>query len=98
MTDQQKEIIHKLREFAEKSENYNKGWDIIVEATTDEELLDMFNGDTDEEYATMVELFDGDEGIQRMLPAETYTEAKRRVEIVVGIYEEQRRAAMNEIF
>lgn len=98
MTDQQKEIIHKLREFAEKPENYNAGWDIIVEATTDEELLDMFNGDSEEDHAAMVELFNGDEGIQRMLPAETYTEAKRRVQCIVDMHDEQRRAAMNEIF
>lgn len=90
------ETIRRLREHADDCDNYNAGWDIIAEAYTDEELLELFNGESDEDYAESVRLF-GDE-LERQAPATTYEEAFKRVESVVNIHEEQRRAAINEIF
>ena len=96
MTLQQQEIIRKLREYAERPENYNKGWDIIVEATTDEELLEMF-GATDPVVHTELEALFGTE-LHRMPEAATYKEAKRRVKAIVELHEERRQEAINEIF
>jgi hypothetical protein len=95
MTEFQSETITKLRKFAALPENYKAGWDIIVEATTDDELLEYINGDTDESYASMLEIFDD---YCRLEPATTYKEAKRRVQCIVKIHEEQKRAVENEIF
>lgn len=96
MTEFETETIRKLREHANQEENYNAGWDTIAEAHTDSELLELFCGDTDESWATMVEIF-GEE-IDRQPPADTYEEAFRRVESVVKVLEEQRRAVLNEIW
>lgn len=38
----QEEQVAAVREYAER--NYDKGWDIIVEATDDDEILDLIKG------------------------------------------------------
>jgi hypothetical protein len=97
MTKFEIKTLRRLREHANKPENYNKGWDVIVETFTDPELLQLIRGDTEEEIQSLRDLFD-DQSIVPLAPAENYTEAKRRVQRVVDTREEQRRAVTNEIF
>jgi hypothetical protein len=96
MTDFEIETIRRLREHADNADNYAAGWDVIVEAYTAAELLELFNGDDDATYATMVYLF-GEE-YSRLEPPTTYEEAFQRVENVVKLLEEQRQAVITEIF
>ena len=87
MTEFQTKTIQKLRAHALEEKNYNKGWDIIVEAYTDEELLALFSGDSEEEILSMQGIFP-DYIAQE--PATNYREAKRRVKVIVDMHEERR--------
>ena len=97
MTEFETETLRKLREHANRPENYGRGWDVIVETFTDPELLQLIRGDTEEEIQSLRDILD-DESLQPLAPAENYTEARRRVQRVVDMHEEQRRAVTNEIF
>jgi hypothetical protein len=97
MTEFEIETLRKLRDHANRPENYEKGWDVIAEAFTDSELLELFTGDTEEEIQLLREVLD-DPSLQPLAPAENYTEAKRRVQRIVDMHEEQRRVAINEIW
>jgi len=95
MTPFQIETIRRLRAHALEEKNYNRGWDIIVECHTDEELLSLFNGDSDEDFALMTEMFPD---YIRQEPATTYKEAKRRVKAVVDMHEERRKEIQSTIW
>jgi hypothetical protein len=95
LTPFQIRTIQKLRAHALEIKNYNKGWDVIVEAYTDEKLLRLFNGESEEDIASMRDIFPDyiPQG-----PATTYLEAKQRVKAVVDMHEERRREIESTIW
>ena len=97
MTEEQRGFIARIRAHAEEVENYNAGWDVVTEAFTDSELLELIGGETEEEHDRRWAAW-RDMAPPRILPAATYEEAFAMVKEHVDIYDEQRRAAQNEVF
>ena len=85
----------RILKHAEVPANYNAGWALITECYTRDSLVELLEGDTEEDVELMRSAFPD---WQREEPAPSYREALRRIQRLVRAMDSNRKEIESSVF